>query len=167
MIQRPESLAVCSGFWESINNGDICTVFSAEELRQAEVPLLAYYTSLFRTFSRCRRDTRPYVQPWAPGVTVAGEPTEFEDTESSDASVGGTHDDDRSINIESNPTKITEDNTTADRHPDQRHNSVYIEDGDSIEVGSSSAVLAGVTVHFDSLRKHLDTPTKDIEMLEI
>ncbi|KAI0914037.1 hypothetical protein F4823DRAFT_574226 [Ustulina deusta] len=66
------------GFWKGLNSANLYTVFATEEARRPEFRMLASYTPLFRDFLSCRRDIRPYLQPWCQDIALEEEPSEIE-----------------------------------------------------------------------------------------
>ncbi len=77
MTQSRDTLAV-EGFWKGLNSANLYTVFATEEARRPEFRMLASYTPLFRDFLSCRRDIRPYLQPWCQDIALEEEPSEIE-----------------------------------------------------------------------------------------
>lgn len=81
MLGPREGLVVHQGFWKGINAANLYTAFAPEEGRLAECALLANYNDIFgENFLRCRRDIRPYLQPWTQGISLAGDPSDVEDS---------------------------------------------------------------------------------------
>ncbi|KAI1265526.1 hypothetical protein F5Y18DRAFT_54253 [Xylariaceae sp. FL1019] len=74
MMQDPKTLKVEGGFWHGINSQNVTNVFLREDYRESEVAFLADYTSIFgKSYTRCKRDIRPFVQPWAQHMELGGE----------------------------------------------------------------------------------------------
>ena len=70
-MQKRDTLAVSQGFWKGITMENLYSVFAPAEPREASCPLLADYDQLLgENFLRCRRDIRPYLQPWARNISL-------------------------------------------------------------------------------------------------
>ncbi|KAG8157771.1 hypothetical protein KVR01_012433 [Diaporthe batatas] len=88
MTQPRENLEVRGGFWKGITIENLYTVFRPAEAREAEQSHLADYNQLFgQDFMRCRQDLKPYLQPWARGLSLE-EPAPDGDSDGSDAADG-------------------------------------------------------------------------------
>ncbi|KAI0855990.1 hypothetical protein F4860DRAFT_494688 [Xylaria cubensis] len=70
MIQPRSTLDVQEGFWKGLNASNVYEVFSTEEVRQAETPLLIDYTALFQNFEMARKDIRPFVKGWEDRISL-------------------------------------------------------------------------------------------------
>ena len=74
MLQPRDALKVCSGCWAGLECADLSRVFTPSETRRPEPAFFADYNEHFRHFLLYRKNIRPFVQPWAKGITLASAP---------------------------------------------------------------------------------------------
>ncbi|KAI1421247.1 hypothetical protein F5Y12DRAFT_38940 [Xylaria sp. FL1777] len=86
MTSPRDTLQVQHGFWKGVDKDNIYDIFQPEEYRRAAATFLADYTRILgRDFMRCRKDIRPFVQPWAAAkIMLEDEPLDIEDDSDGD-----------------------------------------------------------------------------------
>ncbi|KAJ3571836.1 hypothetical protein NPX13_g5248 [Xylaria arbuscula] len=67
-------LNVTRGYWRGLNTQNIHTVFLPETRATVKSLFLADYTPLFHNFVECRKNIKPYLQPWAQDISLSHGP---------------------------------------------------------------------------------------------
>jgi hypothetical protein len=76
------ALKVEGGFWEGISINNLYTAFAPPEPVESDAILLADYDRLFgQDFPHCRKDIRPFLEPWAQHISLDEDPSDESDDE--------------------------------------------------------------------------------------